>query len=114
MKVTEHIANAKKTVFSFEILPPFGEGRRGQIKSIIRHNIETSLMEFRLRFIGCQLNYYFLWKSNVLLGRRKWVRWTKKSQHKSKEPGTVGIRAPNQKTDLTIDTRPHMYLRGFS
>ena len=46
MKVTEHLLKAKKTLFSYEILPPL---KGASIDSI--YNTLDTLMEFNPRFI---------------------------------------------------------------
>jgi len=101
MKVTEHIKNAKKTLFSFEILPP--------LKGTSIESIYTSLdplMEFNPSFVD--VTYHreeFVYKKRVdgLLERRS-VR---------KRPGTVGICAAIM-NKYQVDTVPHIICGGFS
>ena len=47
MKVTDHIQNAKETLFSFEILPPL----KGKSIQSIYEGIDP-LMEFKPKFIN--------------------------------------------------------------
>ncbi|UII26052.1 methylenetetrahydrofolate reductase [NAD(P)H] [Fulvivirga maritima] len=101
MKITEHIANAKKTLFSFEILPPLkGEN----IHKLYKHI--DPLMEFNPPFID--VTYHreeFVYKKheNGLL-EKKSIR---------KRPGTVGICAAI-KNKYNVDTVPHIICGGFT
>ncbi|MBL3657349.1 methylenetetrahydrofolate reductase [NAD(P)H] [Fulvivirga sediminis] len=101
MKITEHIANAKKTLFSFEILPPLkGEN----IENLYKHI--DPLMEFNPPFID--VTYHreeFVYKKheNGLL-EKKSIR---------KRPGTVGICAAI-KNKYNVDTVPHIICGGFT
>lgn len=101
MKVTEHIANAKETLFSFEILPP----RKGEsIESLFGHI--DPLMEFNPPFID--VTYHreeFVYKKHPKgLLERKTVR---------KRPGTVGICAAI-KHRYEVDPVPHIICGGFT
>lgn len=101
MKVTEHLKNADKCLFSFEILPPLkGQG----INSLF--NAIDPLMEFNPPFID--VTYHreeFVYKklSNGLLEKRT-VR---------KRPGTVGICAAIMNR-YKVDAVPHLICGGFS
>lgn len=101
MKVTERIANSKKTLFSFEILPPL----KGEHFEQIQSNI-TELLEFNPAFIDVtyhqqEVEYRELHNGEI---EKKTVR---------KRPGTVGISAAVQfKTG--IDVVPHLICGGFS
>lgn len=101
MKVTEHIANAKKTLFSIEILPPL----KGQnINSIFQTMDE--LMEFEPAFVDVTYHreeYVFRDAGNGLLEKQV-VR---------KRPGTVGICAAITNR-YKVDTVPHIICGGFS
>lgn len=101
MKITEHIAAAKKTLFSFEILPPV----KGQnIQSI--YDAIDPLMEFKPPFIDVTYHreeYVYIEQENGLLEKRI-VR---------KRPGTVGICAALQ-SKYGIDAVPHILCGGFS
>ncbi|HAP01408.1 MAG TPA: methylenetetrahydrofolate reductase [NAD(P)H] [Bacteroidetes bacterium] len=101
MKVTEHIANAKSTLISFEILPPLkGAG----IQSI--YNTLDPLMDFKPPFIN--VTYHrseFIFKKTAEgLFEKKIVR---------KRPGTAGICTAIH-TKYKVDTVPHLICGGFS
>ena len=101
MKVTEHIKNAKKTLFSFEILPP--------LKGTSIQSIYTSLdplMEFNPSFVDVTYHreeFVYKKRADGLLERRS-VR---------KRPGTVGICAAIM-NKYQVDTVPHIICGGFS
>jgi methylenetetrahydrofolate reductase (NADPH) len=101
MKVTEHIKNAKKTLFSFEILPP--------LKGTSIESIYTSLdplMEFNPSFIDVTYHreeFVYKKRPDGFLERRS-VR---------KRPGTVGICAAIM-NKYQVDTVPHIICGGFS
>jgi methylenetetrahydrofolate reductase (NADPH) len=101
MKVTEHIKYAKKTLFSFEILPP--------LKGTSIESIYTSLdplMEFNPSFVDVTYHreeFVYKKRADGLLERRS-VR---------KRPGTVGICAAIM-NKYQVDTVPHIICGGFS
>ena len=101
MKITDHIKQADKTLFSFEILPPL----KGENIEHINQNIER-LLEFKPSFIDVtyhqqEVEYRDLPDGGV---EKKTVR---------KRPGTVGISAAVQfKTG--VDVVPHLICGGFS
>lgn len=101
MKVSEHIANAKDTLISFEILPPLkGQG----IQSI--YDTLDPLMEFNPPFIDVTAHreeYIYKKHPNGLL-EKKTTR---------KRPGTVGICAAI-KNKYDVDTVPHIICGGFT
>lgn len=101
MKVTEHIAKAKKTLFSFEILPPLkGENVKDLFSRI------DPLMEFKPPFIDVTYHreeYVYKKRENGLL--------EKKSTRK--RPGTVGICAAI-KNRYNVDAVPHIICGGFN
>jgi methylenetetrahydrofolate reductase (NADPH) len=101
MKVTEHIANAKSTLFSIEILPPL----KGQnINSIFE--AMDQLMEFSPAFVDVTYHreeFVFRDAGNGLLEKHV-VR---------KRPGTVGICAAISNR-YKVDTVPHIICGGFS
>ncbi|MDN5203156.1 methylenetetrahydrofolate reductase [NAD(P)H] [Fulvivirgaceae bacterium BMA10] len=101
MKVTEHLENAKKTLFSLEILPPLkGEN----IQNLFNHI--DPLMEFNPPFIDVTYHreeYVYKKRENGLL-EKKSIR---------KRPGTVGICAAI-KNKYNVDTVPHIICGGFS
>ncbi len=101
MKITEHLENAKSTLFSFEILPPL----KGQSLKELLVGIEP-LMEFKPPFVD--VTYHreeFIYKKhpNGLLEKVS----TKK------RPGTVGICAAIM-NKFHIDAVPHLLCGGFS
>lgn len=101
MKITEHIGNARGTLFSFEILPPLkGES----IQSLYNHI--DPLMEFNPPFIDVTYHreeFVYKKRENGLL-EKKSIR---------KRPGTVGICAAI-KNKYEVDTVPHIICGGFT
>jgi methylenetetrahydrofolate reductase (NADPH) len=100
-KVTDHIKNAKKTLFSLEILPP----STGESIQKLFDNI-SPLMEFKPKFID--VTYHreeFVYKkmANGLL-EQKSIR---------KRPGTVSICAAIMHK-FDVDTVPHIICGGFT
>ena len=101
MKVSEHIQQAKGTLFSIEILPP----KKGENLQTLFHHIET-LLEFNPSFIDVTYHreeYVYRDMGNGML--RKIVT--------RKRPGTVGICAAIQ-NKYNVDTVPHIICGGFS
>lgn len=101
MKIIEHLINAKKTLFSIEILPPL---KGDSIESLFTHL--DPLMEFKPPFIDVTYHreeYVYKNRGNGLL-EKKAIR---------KRPGTVGICAAIQ-NKYGIDTVPHIICGGFS
>ena len=101
MKVIEHIKNAKKTLFSFEILPPL----KGKSIQSIYDSLDP-LMEFNPPFIDVTYHreeYVYKKRNDGLLERRS-VR---------KRPGTVGICAAIM-NKYNVDTVPHIICGGFN
>jgi len=101
MKATEHIKNATKTLFSFEILPPL---KGTSIQSI--YDSLDPLMEFNPPFIDVTYHreeYVYKKRENGLLERHS-VR---------KRPGTVGICAAIM-NKYNVDTVPHIICGGFN
>lgn len=101
MKVTDHIKNAKGTLFSFEVLPSL----KGRDIQNLYNGIEP-LLEFNPSFI------------NVTYHREEFV-FKKLSNglhekiHTRKRPGTVSICAAI-KYKYGIDTVPHLICGGFT
>lgn len=101
MKITEHLENAKSTLFSFEILPPLkGESLKDLLEGI------SPLMEFKPPFVD--VTYHreeFIYKQhpNGLLEKVS----TKK------RPGTVGICAAIM-NKFHLDAVPHLLCGGFT
>lgn len=101
MKVIEHLANAKSTLFSIEILPPL---KGDNITSI--YNTMDRLMPFQPAFVDVTYHreeYVFRDAGNGLL----------KKQTIRKRPGTVGICAALSNR-YHIDTVPHIICGGFT
>ena len=101
MKVTQHLAEAKETIISFEILPPT-KGK--SIESIYSHL--DQLMEFKPSFI----NVTYHRAEQILKTRRdgnlEWVEIRKR-------PGTVGICAAIM-NKYKVEAIPHLICGGFS
>ncbi len=101
MKITEHIKNAKKTLFSFELLPPLkGKG----IQSIF-DTIEP-LMDFNPPFIDVTYHredYIYKQRENGLLEKVSY----------RKRPGTVAICAAIMHR-YKVDAVPHLICGGFT
>lgn len=101
MKVTEHIAQAKETLFSFEILPPL----KGKSIQSIYDGIDP-LMEFKPKYVNVTYHreeYIYKEHENGLLEKIS-VR---------KRPGTVGICAAIM-NKYHVDAVPHLICGGFS
>src|SRR5690606_35824954 len=101
MKVTEHIAKAKSTLFSIEILPPL----KGQTIDTLFETMDE-LMEFSPAFVDVTYHreeFVFRDAGNGLLEKQV-VR---------KRPGTVGICAAISNR-YKVDTVPHIICGGFS
>jgi methylenetetrahydrofolate reductase (NADPH) len=101
MKVTEHIAQAKDTLVSFEVLPPLkGKG----IEALYNHL--DPLMEFKPSFIN--VTYHrseHVFKKNADGSFQKVIV--------RKRPGTESICAAIM-NKYTVDTVPHLICGGFS
>lgn len=101
MKITEHLNQSKKTLFSFEILPPL----KGQSLKELLEGIQP-LMDFNPPFVDVTYHreeYIYKKHPNGLLERIS----TKK------RPGTVGICAAIMNR-FKIDAVPHLLCGGFS
>jgi methylenetetrahydrofolate reductase (NADPH) len=101
LKITDHIRQAEKTLFSFELLPPL----KGQNIEHIHHAIEP-LMEFDPAFVN--ITYHqeeFVYKPlpNGLI-EKKTIR---------KRPGTVGIAAAILYR-YGVNVVPHIICGGFT
>ena len=101
MKVVEYIANRKKTIFSFEIIPPLkGKGIEDLCAGI------DPLMEFDPPFINVTYHreeYEYKKMGNGLL-KKVSIR---------KRPGTVGICAALMNR-YKVDAIPHIICGGFT
>lgn len=101
MKVTDHIKEAKNTLFSFEILPPL----KGKSIQSIYDGIDP-LMEFKPKFVNVTYHreeYIYKERENGLLEKIA-IR---------KRPGTVGICAAIM-NKYQVDAVPHLICGGFS
>ncbi len=101
MKITEYLNNSKKTLFSYEIIPPF---RGGSIDKVFK--LVENLMPFSPPFIDLTSrsaeSYYRDSGSGNLIKR---VR--------RKRPGTIGISAAI-KNKFNVETVPHILCNGFT
>ena len=101
MKVTQHIKEAKETLFSFEILSPL----KGKSIQSIYDGIDP-MMEFKPKFVNVTYHreeFIYKERDNGLLEKIA----------TRKRPGTVGICAALiNKYD--VDTVPHLICGGFS
>jgi methylenetetrahydrofolate reductase (NADPH) len=101
MKITQHISEAKETLFSFELLPPLKGENIQQIKGTVEH-----LLEFNPAFVDVTYHreeYLYREMTGGLLKKRT-VR---------KRPGTVGICAAISHK-YNLDTVPHIICGGFT
>lgn len=101
MKVTEHIANAKSTLFSLEVLPPL----KGETIDSL-YDTMNALMEFSPAFVDVTYHreeFVFRDAGNGLL-EKKVVR---------KRPGTVAICAALH-NKYKVDIVPHIICGGFN
>jgi methylenetetrahydrofolate reductase (NADPH) len=101
MKVIDHLKNAKRTLLSFEILPPL----KGKDIRSIYEGIDP-LLEFKPSFIN--VTYH---REEVIYKERGHGLLQKIRLRK--RPGTVGICAM-LKAKYDIDTVPHLICGGFS
>jgi methylenetetrahydrofolate reductase (NADPH) len=102
MKVIDHINQSKKTLFSFELLPPL----KGHHIAGIYRTIDP-LLEFNPSFINItyhQEEVIYKKRENGLLEKRT-VR---------KRPGTVAISAAIKYKYPSVDVVPHLICGGFS
>jgi len=102
MKVIDYINQSKKTLFSFELLPPLkGHNIAGIYRTI------DPLLEFNPSFINItyhQEEVIYKKRENGLLEKRT-VR---------KRPGTVAISAAIKYKYPSVDVVPHLICGGFS
>jgi methylenetetrahydrofolate reductase (NADPH) len=101
MKITEHIANAKDTLFSFEILPPL----KGQSIQSIFKGIDP-LMEFKPPFID--VTYH---REEFIMRQREDGSFDRLTTRK--RPGTVAICAALMNR-YHVDAVPHLICGGFT
>ncbi|GAB4396731.1 MAG: methylenetetrahydrofolate reductase [NAD(P)H] [Microscillaceae bacterium] len=101
MKITEHLRNAQKPLFSFEILPPLKGESIHQLFAAIE-----PLMEFKPAFIDVTYHreeYVYKKRENGLLERIT----------SRKRPGTVGMSAAVMNR-FNVDAVPHLICGGFN
>ena len=101
MKVTEHIARAKDSLVSFEVLPPL----KGKTINSIYNHLDP-LMEFKPAFIN--VTYH---RSETMF--KKKADGTFDKVEVRKRPGTVAICAAI-KNHYNVDTVPHLICGGFT
>ncbi|HQV01569.1 MAG TPA: methylenetetrahydrofolate reductase, partial [Bacteroidia bacterium] len=101
MKVIDHLAKSKTTLFSIEILPPL----KGQSIQSIFNSIDP-LMEFKPQFID--VTYH---REEYIYKKREGGFLEKISIRK--RPGTVGICAAIV-NKYKVDAVPHLICGGFS
>ena len=101
MKVTDHIAQAKDTLVSFEILPPL----KGKTINTIYNNLDP-FMEFKPSFIN--VTYH-----RIETMFKKKSDGTFEKVEVKKRPGTVAICAAI-KNHYNVDTVPHLICGGFT
>lgn len=101
LKVNEHIASAKKTLFSFELLPPL----KGQNIENIQNTVDP-LMELNPAFVNVTYHQEeFVYKTLPSgLIEKKTIR---------KRPGTVGIAAAIMYR-YGVNVVPHIICGGFT
>ena len=101
MHVTDHIAQAKDTLVSFEVLPPL----KGKTISSLYEHLDP-LMEFNPSWIN--VTYH---RSETMF--KKKLDGTFEKVDVRKRPGTVGICAAIM-NHYTIDAVPHIICGGFT
>ena len=101
MKVTEHIAQAKNTLVSFEVLPPL----KGKTITSLYDHLDP-LMEFKPSWIN--VTYH---RSETMF--KKKADGTFEKVDVRKRPGTVGICAAIM-NHYRIDAVPHLICGGFT
>jgi methylenetetrahydrofolate reductase (NADPH) len=102
MKVTEHLKNANRTLFSFELLPPLkGHNITGIYKTI------DPLLEFNPSFIN--ITYH---QEEVVYKKHASGLLEKKTVRK--RPGTVAISAAIKYKYPSVDVVPHLICGGFT
>ena len=101
MQVIEHLAKAKDTLVSFEVLPPL----KGRTISYIYEHLDP-LMEFKPSWIN--VTYH---RSETIV--RKNAAGLEEKVDVRKRPGTVGICAAIM-NHYNVDAVPHIICGGFS
>lgn len=101
MKVIEHLAKAKDTVISFEIIPP---KRGGDIKQLM--NVLDDIIKYDPPFIDITSHAAEVYYEETAPGDFK-------MRIKRKRPGTLGICALIQ-NKYNVDAVPHVICQGFT
>ncbi|MFT7589330.1 MAG: methylenetetrahydrofolate reductase (NADPH) [Limisphaerales bacterium] len=101
MKITEHLSNTEKTLFSIEVLPPL---RGATMKDLV--TMLDPIMEFKPPFID--VTYH---REEILY--KKGADGLIKRIPLRKRPGTVGICA-GISAHYKVDTVPHLVCGGFT
>ncbi len=102
MKVVDYLKNTKKTLFSFEILPPL----KGKDINLIYEVIDP-LMEFNPQYLN--ITYH---REETVYKRHKSGLLEKKTVHK--RPGTVAIAAAVKYKYQNVQVVPHLICGGFT
>lgn len=100
MKVTDHLANAKEPLISFEIIPPL---RGGDIQGLLV--LIDDLVHYHPPFIDITSHAAEVFYEETSQGIQRRV--------KRKRPGTLGVCALIQ-NKYHIDAVPHILCRGFT
>jgi methylenetetrahydrofolate reductase (NADPH) len=102
MKVIQHLHQAKRTLFSFELLPPLkGHNIEGIYRTI------SPLLDFNPSFVN--ITYH---QEEVIYKKHKSGLLEKKTVRK--RPGTVAISAAIKYKYPMLDVVPHLICGGFS
>ncbi|MFY9820588.1 MAG: methylenetetrahydrofolate reductase [Thermoanaerobaculia bacterium] len=100
MKVTDHLANAKEPLISFEIIPPM---RGGDVKGLL--GLIDDLVKYHPPFIDITSHAAEVIYEETSQGIQRRV--------KRKRPGTLGVCALIQ-NKYHIDAVPHILCQGFT
>ena len=100
MKVTEHLANAKQPLISFEIIPPL---RGGNVQGLL--GLIDDLVKYHPPFIDITSHAAEVIYEETSSGIQRRV--------KRKRPGTLGVCALMQ-NKYHIDAVPHILCQGFT
>ncbi|HSK76837.1 MAG TPA: methylenetetrahydrofolate reductase, partial [Thermoanaerobaculia bacterium] len=100
MKVTEHLANAKQPLISFEIIPPL---RGGNVQGLL--GLIDDLVKYHPPFIDITSHAAEVIYEETPKGIERRV--------KRKRPGTLGVCALMQ-NKYHIDAVPHILCQGFT
>lgn len=101
MKVTDFLKDAKKTLFSFEIIPPMRGGSASDIFKLV-----DQVMPFNPPFIDLTSRSAEVYYEQKIDG-------TDHKHVKRKRPGTIGLSAAI-KNRFNVETVPHILCNGFT